>query len=127
MPDETPRVRRAPIPDDVLLVVRGDELDAVRLRADASRFHRRYGAWGRFGLSGFLAKNDPEILALCESRLERFSTLVIYRRSDVQAAGIEIVPTFRTPHVTLAHPNLELLVAGLLTCRHRMLRNPYFE
>ena len=127
MAEQTPRVRRLPIPNDALLVVRGDELDAEILRADARRFRRRFDAWDRFGVSALVATNDTEVLALCESRLERFPLVVVYRRPDLETAGLEVVPTFRTPHVTLAHQDLEALVTVLLTCEHRVLDNPHFE
>src|SRR5947208_1370013 len=59
MPDESaPRIRLTPIPDDVVLVVRGDELDRSVLEADAVRFHRRFTSWGRYGISAFLARDD---------------------------------------------------------------------
>ncbi len=122
-----PRMRRTPIPDDVLLVVRGDELDEEILRADARRFHRRFDQWDRYGVSAFLAFDDAEIMALCESRLERFTTVVVYRRHELQARGIDVMPTFRTPHATLAHRDLEALVSVLLTCEHKVLDNPHFE
>jgi hypothetical protein len=35
--DRTPRLRRAPLPDEAVLVVRGDVLDDELLRADAAR------------------------------------------------------------------------------------------
>lgn len=127
MPERVPRVRRTPIPADVLLVVRGDELEGDILRADARRFRRRFEAWDRYGVSAFLAADYVEIAVLCETRLERFATVVVYQRHDLEAKGIEIVPTFRTPHVTLAHHDLEVLVAVLLTCEHRILDNPHFE
>jgi hypothetical protein len=109
------------------LVVRGDELDAEILRADARRFRRRFDAWDLFGVSALVATNDTEVFALCESRLERFPLVVVYRRADLEAAGLEVIPTFRTPHVTLAHQDLEALVTVLLTCEHRVLENPHFE
>jgi hypothetical protein len=32
----------------------------------------------------------------------RFPILAIYSVADLEAAGLEMVPTFRTPHVTIA-------------------------
>jgi hypothetical protein len=125
--ERVPRVRRTPILVAALLVVRGDGLDAEILRADASRFRRRFNAWHRFGISAFLAADDVEVTALCESRLERFSTVVVYRRLDLETAGLEVVPTFRTPHVTIAHQDLEALATVLLTCEHRVFENPHFR
>ena len=50
-PEPVPRIRLAAIPDDAVLVVRGDELDPDVLRLDAERFRRRFEQWGRFGVS----------------------------------------------------------------------------
>jgi hypothetical protein len=66
-----------------------------------------------FGVSALVATDDVEVLALCESRLERFPLVVVYRRPDLEAAGLAVVPTFRTPHMTLAHQDLEALVTVL--------------
>jgi hypothetical protein len=66
-----------------------------------------------FGVSALVATDDVEVLALCESRLERFPLVVVYRRPDLEAAGLAVVPTFRTPHTTLAHQDLEALVTVL--------------
>jgi hypothetical protein len=120
-------VRRAPIPDEAVLVVRGDELDANVLAADAARFHRRFKAWGRYGVSAFLATDDAEVDALCETRLRQWAIAIVFTRSALEAGGIEVVPTFRTPHVTLAHAELATLVQGLTSCEHRAVVNPYHE
>lgn len=123
----TPRVRRAPIPADAVLVVRGDELDPAVLEADARRFHRRFSAWERFGVSAFLAGDDDEIDALCETKLRQWATVAVFSRADLEEAGLEVVPTFRTPHVTLAHGDLTVLVERLMSCAHSMIVNPYHE
>ena len=47
--------------------------------------------------------------------------------SLLEAAGIEVVPTFRTPHVTLAHAELDELLQRLSDCEHNILENPYHE
>jgi hypothetical protein len=72
MPNAVPRIQRSRTPNDVSLVVRGDELDERTLRADAVRFHRRFADWDRYGISALLARDESEIDALCETRLERF-------------------------------------------------------
>jgi len=125
--ERVPRVRLATIPDEALLVVRGDELLAEILERDARRFRRRFDQWGRFGVSGFLAVDDDEVDALCETRLVLFETVVVFRRVDLTDAGIDVVPTFRRPHVTLAHAELDELVSRLRACEHRQLENPYYE
>ena len=45
----------------------------------------------------------------------------------MEDAGIELVSTFRTPHVTLAHASLDELTEKLLDCDHRVVVNPYHE
>ncbi len=125
--ERTPRVRLAGVPDDVVLIVRGDELDPILLAEDASRFRERFVDWGRFGISAFSAASDDEIDAVCQTRLVRFPTVAVFRRSDLEIAGIEVVPTFRTPHVTLCHEQLEELVDRLVNCAHTVRVNPYNE
>ena len=124
-PNDTPRVRLTPVPDDGVLVVRGDELDRGVLIDDASRFHERFPAWGRFGISAFYAASEDEVDALCQARLVRFADVAVFHRTDLERRGVEIVPTFRTPHVTLCHRSLDGLVARLINCEHIVRTNPY--
>lgn len=126
-PELIPRIHLVAIPDDAVLVVRGDDLDPRILRADAARFRRRFESWGRYGVSGFLADDNDEVDVLCETRLERFANVAIFRRADLVAVGIDLVPTFRRPHVTLAHADLDSLVNGLRSCEHRALTNPHHQ
>lgn len=126
-PERVPRIRLVAIPDDAVLVVRGGEIDPGALRSDAETFRRRFDQWGRHGVSGFLAADDDEVDVLCETRLERFATVLVFRRPELLAAGIEVVPTFRRPHVTLAHPDLDALVSGLRSCEHVEIPNPHHE
>jgi hypothetical protein len=124
-PEPVPRVRLTPIPDDGVFVVRGDELDPALMMEDAERFHARFADWGRHGISAFYAASDDEVDALCQARLVRFDTVVVFGRRDLETAGVDIVPTFRTPHVTLCHHDLGELVERLLRCRHPVRANPY--
>jgi hypothetical protein len=63
-------------------------------------------------MSAYLAVDGREIDALCQTHLERFSTVAVFERSALTDAAIEVVPTFRRPHVTLAQINLKMLVNG---------------
>jgi hypothetical protein len=123
--ERSPRVRLTPVPDDGVFVVRGDDLDPVVLAEDATRFHERFSDWGRYGVSAFYAATDEEIDALCETRLVRFDEVAVFGRRDLETVGIEIVPTFRTPHVTLCHPSLDGLITRLVGCDYTLRRNPY--
>jgi len=51
MPEQEPRVRHAPIPDDAVLVIRGDDLGPGTARAQAVAFRKRFPGWDRWGLS----------------------------------------------------------------------------
>ena len=123
--ERVPRIRLRSVPGAGALVVRGDELDPVLLAEDASRFHERFPDWGRYGISAFEAENDAEIAVVCQTRLVRFASVVVFEREDLERAGVHVVPTFRRPHVTLCHELLDQLVERLVHCEHPVLRNPY--
>jgi hypothetical protein len=51
--------------------------------------------------------------------------VLIFQRASLVNAGVDIVGTFRTPHVTLAHEDVEELVRRLVNCEHTERANPY--
>jgi len=72
------------------------------MRRNATRFLRKYPDWGLYGLSGFFARSDAEIAALCSATaLRRFPSILVYDRKQLQSFGIAVVATFQLPHVTL--------------------------
>ena len=85
-----------------MLVVRGDDLNPQTARTQAVAFRRRFPDWNRWGLSAFYARSDAEVDDLASDQLERFPVLVVFEMSALVEAGFEVVPTFRTPHVTIA-------------------------
>jgi hypothetical protein len=99
-PLRAPRIRRAAIPDDAVVVVRGDDLDPGTSREQARSFLRRFPDWGRYGLSAYYARDDAEVDDLAGDQLERFPALAVFELAPLMDAGFELVPTFRTPHVT---------------------------
>jgi len=93
--DDVPRIRRAAIPDDAHLVVRGvAAIEPAASIRQAVLFRRRFEAWGRYGLSAFYARSDDEVLDLAEDRLDMFEVVFVYRLADVVSAGFEVVPTY---------------------------------
>jgi len=122
-----PRIRWAAVPADAV-VVRGDDLDPGTSRHQAESFRRRYPDWRRWGLSAYHARNEAEIDDLAADQLERFPELAIYRTADLEVAGFEVVPTFRTPHITLAFSGeLDAGLARLAAAVHDRRPNPYHD
>ena len=91
----------------------------------ARLFRRRFPGWGRYGLSAFYARSDEEVLDLAEDRLDQFETLFVYGIAALIDAGFEIVPTYRSPHVTITfYDEPDVVVHQLLVVDHRALANP---
>jgi hypothetical protein len=64
------------------------------------------------------------ILWKSSDRLKQFPVVRIFRRAPLEGAGIEVVPTYRSPQVTMAHPRLDVLLGKetQVTARHLALR-----
>lgn len=123
-----PRIRRTPIPVDAVIVVRGEELAADDSAIQAVRFRRRFPDWGRWGLSAMYAESDADVDDLAAGPLRRFPVLGLYRVADLEEAGFEVAPTFRTPHVTIAFTGeLDDGLERLRTAIHERRPNPYHE
>ncbi len=80
------------------------------------------------GLSALLARGDDDVDDLGAGPLVRFPLLGIYQVSVLDTAGFEVVPTFRTPHVTIGFTGD--LADGLQRLRgavHEQRPNPSHE
>lgn len=110
-----------------VVVVRGDDSDPDSSRRQAEAFRRRWPAWQRYGLSAYYAEDDDAVADLAADRLERFAVLRLYDPVALIAAGVEVVPTFRRPNVTLAFGDLDLGLTTLEAVEHEVRRNPYHE
>ena len=61
-------------------------------------------------------------------RLDTFETLFVYRNVDVVEAGFEVVPAYRSPHVTIAfYTDVHKGVARLLAVQHQIVTNPAYR
>lgn len=126
MAEDLPRIRRAAIPDDAVIVVRGQPADAEEARVLAIDFRDRFPAWRRWGVSAFYARGEIEVDDLASTRLRRFRLVRVYLVADLVEAGFEVVPTFRTPHVTLAwRDELDEGLERLDSADHIERMNPY--
>lgn len=75
----------------------------------------------------FCARSDDEVLDLGEDRLDAFDTLFVYSLAEVVGAGFEVVPTYRSPHVTITfYDDVERGVARLFAVPHRVVVNPAY-
>jgi hypothetical protein len=119
-------MRRAGIPADATVLVRGEDGDHDATRRHAHAFLARFAHWGRYGLSAYHARNEAEIDDLASDQLERFPLLGIYRIDSLREAGFDVVPTFRTPHVTIAfRGDVDDGIDRLLAARSELRPNPY--
>lgn len=124
--DDVPRIRKAALPADAVIVVRGEDLSPGMSKTQAERFRRRYPGWGRWGLSAFYARNDGEVEDLAGGPLRRYEMLSVFRVAALEAAGYEVIPTFRTPHVTIAFTgDLNEGLERLRLAVHDERANPY--
>lgn len=126
---DIPVFRAMSVPADARLVIRGDPKASTDvMRRNAERFMRKFPDSGVYGLSGFFARSEAEIAALCSATaLKRFPSILVYQREALQSYGILVLATFQLPHVTLAHSDLEQLISGLLCCPHDVAKNIYYR
>jgi hypothetical protein len=116
------------VPADSVVVVRGDDLDPDTARTQAITFRRRFPDWDRWGLSAFYARSDLEIDDLAADQLERFPKLIVLDLRALSQAHFEVVPTFRSPHVTIAfRGDLDKGLRRLAVLRTDVRTNPYHE
>lgn len=115
-----------PIPIDAMIVVRGEAHVEDYPAVQAGLFRRRFPEWGRWGLSAMYAESDADVDDLGAGPRRRFPVLGLYRIADLEEAGFEVVPTFRTPHVTIAFTGeLDDGLERLRTAIHEQRPNPY--
>jgi hypothetical protein len=94
----------------------------------AEAFLRRFPDWGRYGLSAYYARDDAEVDDLAADQLERFPVLAVLTVAELEADGFMVVPTFRTPHVTIAFTgDLTDRLDALAALVTRVIENPYHD
>ncbi len=111
--------------DDDIVVVRGGDLDADVLRADAERYHAIYGT---YGISVFAARGVAVDELAQQPPLVRFAILTLVRVGVLRAEGLTLEATGRNPqHFTVAFDDLVAGVERLHACEHERWVNPYHE
>ena len=107
---------------------------AVSLRSNQRHLYVRPGCSGdgsRDGVVTDCRRSTPDLMMRCSTSARtsrRVCTLFVYRLADVIAAGFEVVPTYRSPHVTITfYDDVDSGVARLLAVSHRIVSNPAFR
>ncbi len=114
----------AALSDDDLLV-RGGDLAATVIRADARRNHSIYGTYGVSVFAACVATIDE--LAQ-RPPLVRFARLTLVRVDALRAVGMRLQPTGRNPaHYDIELDDLDSGVGALCSCEHRVVVNPYHD
>ena len=109
--------------DDVL--VRGGDLEAVVIRADARRNHSIYGVYGVSVFAAHAATID-ELAQL--PPLVRFERLTLVRVDELLAVGMRLQPTGRNPaYYDIEFDDLESGVDALCSCEYRVVTNSYHD
>jgi hypothetical protein len=116
------RVRNEQLADDALVVVRGGALDANTIRTDAMAASARFG---EYGISAFSAADEAALDALARDRLAQFDILVLMTAGAIRRAGLELRPTFRSPHYTIMLAELDRDIASLVECENVRRTNPH--
>jgi hypothetical protein len=111
--------------DNTVLIVRGGELDAELIRADARRMHEVYGI---HGISVFAVREVPLDELAQRAPLVRFARLTLMTVGALRSTGLSLEATGRNPeHFTVVLAELDSGVRALLHCEHRTIVNPYHE
>lgn len=122
-----PKVRHVPLPGYGCLILRGFVSDQRLARNAAVDFLAKYPGWNLHGVSGFCAADADATDEIFQTKLSRWEHVQVFKIEDVLAASLGVHPTFRTPNVTITHPDADELLQRLVGCRHELVHNPYHD
>ena len=119
------RLRDGDVVDDNMVLVRGGELDADVLRADARRYH---GIYGTYGISVFAVRGLTLDEMAQQAPLVRFDHLTLIKAGELAGAGLRLEPAGRNPrHYTVGFDDLDRGVKALTSCERQVMTNPYHD
>ena len=119
------RLRDGDVVGDDMVLVRGGELDADVLRADAQRYH---GMYGTYGISAFAVRGLTVDEMAQQVPLVRFDRLTLIKAGQLVGAGLRLEPTGRNPrHYTVGFDDLDGGVKALTSCDRQVMTNPYHD
>ena len=92
-------------PDDIVVVVRGGEMNSQSVRTSAEN---AFGRFGVFTVSVSLAL-DGSVAELCSSdgRISRYGKVRLSTVGRLRALGFALLPTLTRPHYDVVLPDLD--------------------
>ena len=124
-PKKKQRARRGELlPEEGVLVVRGDLLNPDELESDA---RANFDLYDFYGISVFAEVGGVDVDWISGHKLRRAEWLVLFEVRHVLAAGLDLWDTGLTPHYDVVHTDIVELVTRLVGCRHRLVRNVHYQ
>jgi hypothetical protein len=108
-------------------VLRGDELNPDELTEAAGD---NFAVYGFYGVSVFAEVNGmvlDTIATIAAQKLARHEWLAVFTAGDLLEAGLELWDTGQSPHYDVVHEDKVQLVALMVGCPHRLVRNVHYE
>jgi hypothetical protein len=112
------------VADDTLVVIRGGVMEEDSLRRDARIAFLRFG---EYGVSVLAAPDAVGLAEVAAGSLRRYRQLTITTAGAIRRAGLELRPTFRSPHYTVIFPRVDDGVRRLLSCENEVIENPHHD
>lgn len=99
-------------PNDIVVVVRGGQMDSDYVRRTALD---SYDELGLYTVSVFLALDDPvEVLCAREPYLARYGKVRLSTVGALRGAGFALIPTLSRPHYDVVLPDITPSTLGRL-------------
>ena len=108
-------------------MLRGDELNPDELAETADD---NFAVYGFYGISVSAEVNGmvlDTIATIAAQKLARHEWLAVFTAGDLLEAGLELWDTGQSPHYDVVHEDKVQLVALMVGCPHRLVRNVHYE
>ena len=86
-----------------------------------------FAVYGYYGVSVFAEVNGMVLDTIASQKLVRHERLAVFTAGDLLGAGLELWDTGQSPHYDVVHEDKAQLVALMVGCPHRLVRNAHYE